>query len=808
MNSRRDSLFTSQVFCLMSKRIWGSKSVLTIFIIILLLINTPVKAQIYFPDFSSVKNLNFLGDAIQDTNKIRLTVKELDGQISAVWDSAQQEVQDGFQTTFQFQLILPANQNPADGFAFVIQNDDINAIGSGAGQNIGFSGIPNSLAIKFDTYQNGGDPNNNFVSVQSAGTAPNSADISFSLGYTTNIPRLVNDSIHTAKILYVPDSMQIFIDNLTIPVLTVHVKIDSLLNLNNGKAWVGFSASTGAETETAYILNWNYGQGVPIIESSKQSLFGALTCDSVRLDTIYIDNIGLAPLAIDSITLLNRDIGYYFPPTTSADSFSISSGDSAYFIVGFSSSTINGSVSDTVLIYNNDTILGHNPWQIILNGVNSIVRLSASSINFGEYQSSQFPIIKSQYIKNTGASTVTISAAYFNGIAPFVVVGGLPVTLAPGDFSLVTLRFDDPGKDSAYMDTLNFVYSPDCGQFTALVSGARGVTPPVIGALQQSMIPALLCQTSTFDTVIIHNMGGSALNITSGMFARGTQGFSLITPAMFPYSIPSGDSSEFIIQFIPSASPGMFYDTLVLANNDTASVRNPFRIAFSGTKDTNNYLGDFFLPSLSGSPGDTILMPIIVKSVNALDIGREFTFTIRYNPTDLLPVAAIRGKIDSINDGALVVTCIIGMGSDTAGLFKFIVGLGDSTTSALTIDSIWTDLCPLTASQTGGEFQLTGLCQQGGTRLFDATGNLSLSQNNPNPFIGRTDIAYSTIENGETQLFITDVLGRQVAILINGYKKAGNYSEQFNAHGLKSGVYFYVLQTPTQTLRRIMVLEK
>ncbi|MBI5402939.1 MAG: T9SS type A sorting domain-containing protein, partial [Ignavibacteriae bacterium] len=74
------------------------------------------------------------------------------------------------------------------------------------------------------------------------------------------------------------------------------------------------------------------------------------------------------------------------------------------------------------------------------------------------------------------------------------------------------------------------------------------------------------------------------------------------------------------------------------------------------------------------------------------------------------------------------------------------------------------------------------------------TGNVpqkySLSQNYPNPFNPETRISYSLPKAGFVSIKVFDMLGRQVADLVNDYKKAGNYITEFNASDLSSGVYY------------------
>ena len=84
----------------------------------------------------------------------------------------------------------------------------------------------------------------------------------------------------------------------------------------------------------------------------------------------------------------------------------------------------------------------------------------------------------------------------------------------------------------------------------------------------------------------------------------------------------------------------------------------------------------------------------------------------------------------------------------------------------------------------------------------------SLNQNYPNPFNPATIIEYNTTGNTFVSLKVYDVLGRQVAVLVNEYKPAGNYKAAFNGEGLSSGIYYYKLESGTGSLVKKMVLSK
>lgn len=85
---------------------------------------------------------------------------------------------------------------------------------------------------------------------------------------------------------------------------------------------------------------------------------------------------------------------------------------------------------------------------------------------------------------------------------------------------------------------------------------------------------------------------------------------------------------------------------------------------------------------------------------------------------------------------------------------------------------------------------------------------INLEQNYPNPFNPSTVIGYQLSVGGNIQLKIYDLLGREVATLVDEYKQAGNYLTNFNGTGLSSGLYFYKLKTDNTILSRKMMLIK
>jgi len=83
-----------------------------------------------------------------------------------------------------------------------------------------------------------------------------------------------------------------------------------------------------------------------------------------------------------------------------------------------------------------------------------------------------------------------------------------------------------------------------------------------------------------------------------------------------------------------------------------------------------------------------------------------------------------------------------------------------------------------------------------------------LAQNYPNPFNPTTTIGFSIPQSGNVTLKIYNVLGREVAALVNGYKNAGNYSVNFDGSKLSSGVYFYELKSGKYSNTKKLLLLK
>jgi len=152
-------------------------------------------------------------------------------------------------------------------------------------------------------------------------------------------------------------------------------------------------------------------------------------------------------------------------------------------------------------------------------------------------------------------------------------------------------------------------------------------------------------------------------------------------------------------------------------------------------------------------------------------------------------------------DGATVATPSLVGKADSTGINvlayppTFAVTTG-AHTLAITASGINLDFVQLSKVTTG----------VGGNNGLPET--YTLEQNYPNPFNPATTINFALTKASNVKLTVYNILGQQVATLVNGQMNAGTHSVQFNAINLASGVYFYRLEAGDFRAHKKMLLLK
>lgn len=235
-----------------------------------------------YTDFARPTQLILLGDVEPYGNRLRLT-PAVKRKRSGVWFQAKQPVADGFQSIFQFQIGPPCVYG-GQGLTFMLQGNPTPLLSSdvsgdplgprvpafgtrptntppligGLGRTLGFAGISNAVVIKFGTYHwnKSGFVKFDEISVI-AGDAPTvRLSLADRIATTTNIV-FSDQQIHTVKVGYVPGTLQIFLDDFQTPRLTVPLDLATVM-LEQGRAWVGFTSSTGGDCQNHDLVSWSF----------------------------------------------------------------------------------------------------------------------------------------------------------------------------------------------------------------------------------------------------------------------------------------------------------------------------------------------------------------------------------------------------------------------------------------------------------------------------------------------------------------------------------------------------------------------
>ena len=95
-----------------------------------------------------------------------------------------------------------------------------------------------------------------------------------------------------------------------------------------------------------------------------------------------------------------------------------------------------------------------------------------------------------------------------------------------------------------------------------------------------------------------------------------------------------------------------------------------------------------------------------------------------------------------------------------------------------------------------------------GVKYENILSDYRLDQNYPNPFNPSTTINFSIAKASVVKIAVFNLLGQEVALVVNEFKEVGSHSIAFDATGLPSGAYFYTIETPQFKQTRKMLLAK
>ena len=207
-----------------------------------------------------------------------------------------------------------------------------------------------------------------------------------------------------------------------------------------------------------------------------------------------------------------------------------------------------------------------------------------------------------------------------------------------------------------------------------------------------------------------------------------------------------------------------------------------YALAVSGTNlFAGTYNGDIFLSTNNGTSWTAVNTGLTNNTVNSLAVSGTNLFAGTNGGVFLSTNNGTSWTAESID---LTYTIVPTLAVSGTNLFAGTYGGG-----------VWKR--PLSEMITSVERSST-----------DLPTHFNISQNYPNPFNLGTVISYSLPTASDVKLIVYNTIGQTVKTLENGLKNAGNYSINFNAAGLPSGIYFYKLEAGQFSQIKKMILLK
>jgi hypothetical protein len=196
--------------------------------------------------------------------------------------------------------------------------------------------------------------------------------------------------------------------------------------------------------------------------------------------------------------------------------------------------------------------------------------------------------------------------------------------------------------------------------------------------------------------------------------------------------------------------------------------------------------------------GEVFELPI---RIDKADLFGAITLNLEYNPAllEVVDVVSTEGMIDNITSGNVSIAWsnlnpMVLADNDVVVTLK-VKALGEIT-SAESLFSI--GMGSEFADPTANVIEPVTL-KTFGVTTEPAAEDYFLSTNRPNPFSTSTFIEYTMPESGKVKLSVLDMLGQEIAVLVEATQSAGSYTVEFSAAGLATGVYVYKITVDGET---------
>ncbi|MBI4548652.1 MAG: VCBS repeat-containing protein [Ignavibacteriae bacterium] len=400
-------------------------------------------------------------------------------------------------------------------------------------------------------------------------------------------------------------------------------------------------------------------------------------------------------------------------------------------------------------------------------------------------------IFKPVYLGSVGDSSFTLNNFSISPIevtnvtstnANFSILNGKSFTIAGGDSHIVVVRYTPTSVQS---DTGTLYIYPEGYPVEKISLSGTGKTPIAIINVSPTSLSFSSTTLGTISDMIlnIQNIGQAPLIISN--ITHLSPHFQVLSPVAI--SIPPNDVYPIAINFTPNAL-GSVSDTLKIYTND--STNNPLSVSMTGSGTS------VALPEISVSPLRFVFDTVTVGQSDSLTLGIDNIGAATLNVTSMSTTntvftVSISGLTLEPNERSPRVWV------------RFTPTQSGKQEGMLTIMSNDLNENPLDIRMVGIGRIVVGV----DTKENHFPKNYFLSQNYPNPFNPITAISFGLPKRSLVALKVYNLMGQEVAVLVDAEMQAGFYQVPFSADRLGSGVYFYQIRAGqfTETKKLIFI---
>jgi Domain of unknown function (DUF1929)/Legume lectin domain/PKD domain/Glyoxal oxidase N-terminus/Quinohemoprotein amine dehydrogenase, alpha subunit domain III len=514
-------------------------------------------------------------------------------EAASAWYATKVDVQN-FVTDFTFQ-VLPSGLT-ADGFTFALQANNTAALGVSGGplgygldSSSGTGGIPNSIAVKFDLYDNFGE------GVDSTGLYINGASPTIpAIDMTSSGVDLHSGDIFDVHMIYGGGSLAITItDTVTHAVFSHTWTIDIPTTVGATTAYAGFTAGTGGITATQNILTWTMGP-TPIVGFAPASPIDfpdVISGTSSAPISITVTNSGGAPLNITNVTVLGTNLTDFVITSNSCTAPIVVNGTCTVAVTFTPSGTgqrqaslqftDDASSSPQILALTGDGLAPATPGVTV--APTSPILLPSTA------QGATSPAV-TVTVTNSGNANLNISSLTLTGVnaGDFTLAHNTCVgTIASSATCTAAITFT-PSATGARQANLQITDNAPASPQNVAITG-NGLVPAAPGLTVTPGSPIMFPNTTQGATsaplvVTVMNSGNANLNVSGLALVGVNSGDFALAPNTCAGTIAAGATCTLGITFTPSAT-GARQASLQITDNAPASPQS-FALGGTGTTPT------------------------------------------------------------------------------------------------------------------------------------------------------------------------------------------------------------------------------